>query len=131
MAKLIHTMIRVIDEKKSVEFYRHALNLSVKDRFEFETFVLVYLRNEENDVELELTINKDQQTPYTHGTGYGHIAVAVDNIEDEHRRMVDFKLNPEEIVEFNRDGCLMAKFFFLQDPDGYQIEVLQHHGRYK
>lgn len=131
MAKLIHTMIRVIDESASVAFYQQALGLSVKDRFEFETFVLVYLRNEENDVELELTINKDQQTPYTHGTGYGHIAVAVNNIEQEHQRMHELGLSPEDIVSFDRDGCLMAKFFFLQDPDGYQIEVLQHHGRYK
>lgn len=131
MAKLIHTMIRVLDEKASVAFYQQALNLCVKDRFEFDTFILVYLRNEDNDVELELTINKDQKTAYTHGTGYGHIAVAVDNIEEEHRRMLALKLNPEEIISFNRDGCLMAKFFFLTDPDGYQIEVLQSHGRYK
>lgn len=131
MAKLIHTMIRVLDEKASVAFYQQALNLCVKDRFEFDTFILVYLRNEDNDVELELTINKDQKTAYTHGTGYGHIAVAVDNIEEEHRRMLALKLNPEDIISFNRDGSLMAKFFFLTDPDGYQIEVLQHHGRYK
>ncbi len=39
-------------------------------------------------------------------------------------------LNPTDVKEFHRDGALMAKFFFLQDPDGYKIEVLQRHGRY-
>ena len=40
-------------------------------------------------------------------------------------------LNPGKIVEFNRDGALLARFFFMTDPDGYKIEVLQRHGRYK
>ena len=40
-------------------------------------------------------------------------------------------LNPNPIKEFHRDGSLMAKFFFVQDPDGYKIEVLQEHGRYR
>ena len=40
-------------------------------------------------------------------------------------------VGPGEIKEFHRDGALMAKFFFVQDPDGYKIEVLQKHGRYR
>ena len=40
-------------------------------------------------------------------------------------------LAPRKIVEFNRDGALLAKFFFVKDPDGYEIEVLQRHGRYR
>jgi lactoylglutathione lyase len=39
-------------------------------------------------------------------------------------------LEARDIVEFKRDGSLMARFFFMQDPDGYKIEVLQRHGRY-
>ena len=39
------------------------------------------------------------------------------------------EVNP--IKEFHRDGALMARFFFVQDPDGYRIEVLQRHGRYR
>ena len=38
---------------------------------------------------------------------------------------------PADIKEFHRDGGLMARFFFVQDPDGYKIEVLQRHGRYR
>ena len=80
MAKVIHTMIRVMDEAKSVHFYSAALGLTIADRYPFDGFTLVYLRNPENDIEIELTINEGREEPYTHGTGYGHIAVAVDDL---------------------------------------------------
>lgn len=60
MAKIIHAMIRVLDEKRSVGFYRKAFGLEVTDLMDLDSFTLVYLRNNENDVELELTINKSQ-----------------------------------------------------------------------
>ena len=130
MAKAIHMMIRVFDENKSVDFYRKAFGLEVADRFDFDSFTLVYLRNPENDFEIELTVNKDQDAPYTHGDGYGHVAFAVDDLDAEHERVKALGLEARDIVEFNRDGSLMARFFFMQDPDGYKIEVLQRHGRY-
>ena len=86
MAKAIHTMIRVLDEKASVDFYRLAFGLEVADRFPFEDFTLVYLSNEENDFEVELTVNRSQSEPYSHGSGYGHLAVAVEELEAEHAR---------------------------------------------
>ncbi|MDG1003376.1 MAG: VOC family protein [Emcibacteraceae bacterium] len=131
MAKAIHSMIRVLDEARSVVFYQKAFNLSVADRLDFETFTLLYLSNAESEFELELTINKDQREPYQLGNGYGHIAVSVDDIEAEHARFEEEGLNPRKLVEFERDGSLLAKFFFVQDPDGYEIEVLQRHGRFK
>ncbi|MFO1089911.1 MAG: VOC family protein [Hyphomicrobiales bacterium] len=130
MAKVIHMMVRVLDEKASVNFYEKAFGLKIADRFEFDGFMLVYLRNPENDFEVELTINHGRTEPYTHGTGYGHVALAVDNLEAEHKRFTDLGFSPNPIKEFHRDGKLMAKFFFVQDPDGYKIEVLQKHGRY-
>jgi lactoylglutathione lyase len=130
MAKAIHMMIRVRDERRSVDFYHDAFGLEVADRFAFDGFTLVYLRNGETGFEVELTINHDQTEDYTHGSGYGHIAFAVDDIEAEHERFTAAGLKPRDIVEFNRDGALMAKFFFVEDPDGYKIEILQKHGRY-
>src|SRR5262245_24156516 len=130
MAKAIHMMVRALDEKRSVDFYEKALGLSVKDRFDFDGFTLVYLKNPENDFEVELTINHGRSEPYTQGTGYGHLAVSTDNLEREHRRLSEAGFNPTAIKEFHRDGSLMAKFFFVQDPDGYKVEVLQRHGRY-
>ncbi|PSW20190.1 lactoylglutathione lyase [Photobacterium sanctipauli] len=130
MAKMIHTMVRVYDLDKSLSFYKQALDLDIAERLDFDCFSLVYLRNEENDMELELTWNEGAE-PYTHGTGYGHIAVAVDELEKEHEKLTQLGYEPAEIKEFFRDGQLLAKFFFVLDPDGYKIEFLQRHGRYQ
>ena len=131
MAKAIHSMIRVLNEARSVDFYQKAFNLSVADRLDFEAFTLVYLSNSESEFELELTINKSQKDAYQLGDGYGHFAVSVDDVETEHKRFQEAGLNPRKLVEFEKDGSLLAKFFFVQDPDGYEIEVLQRHGRFK
>lgn len=130
MAKPIHMMIRVLDEARSVAFYETALGLKVADRFQFDTFTLVYLRGQESPFEIELTINHGRSEPYARGEGYGHVAVVVDDLDAEHARLAAAGLAPEPIKEFHRDGRLMARFFFLTDPDGYRIEVLQRHGRY-
>ena len=130
MAKAIHSMIRVLDEARSVDFYQKAFGLNVAERLEFDSFVLVYLRNAEADFELELTINKGREEPYNLGDGYGHLALCVDDLDAEHTRFEAEGLAPRKVVEFERDGALLAKFFFVADPDGYQIEVLQKHGRY-
>ncbi|MER9434109.1 VOC family protein [Mesorhizobium sp. M0618] len=131
MAKAIHSMIRVLDEARSVDFYRNAFGLNVADRLDFETFTLIYLSNAEAGFELELTVNKDRQEPYGLGDGYGHFAVSVADLDSEHDRLGALGLNPKKIVEFNRDGSLIARFFFIEDPDGYKIEVLQRAGRFQ
>jgi lactoylglutathione lyase len=131
MAKLIHMMVRVLDEARSVEFYDKAFELKVADRFDFDSFTLVYLRNPEVDFEVELTVNKGRTEPYQPGDGYGHIAFAVEDLDGEHARFEKLGLNPNPIKDFHRDGSLMARFFFVSDPDGYRIEMLQRHGRYR
>ncbi len=129
--KAIHSMIRVLDEARSVEFYRDAFALEVADRLDFDSFTLVYMSNAEAGFELELTINKGHDTPYDLGDGYGHMAFCTDNLDADHARFESAGYAPRNIVEFERDGALLARFFFVQDPDGYQIEVLQRHGRFK
>ena len=131
MAKAIHSMIRVLDEKRSVDFYQKAFDLTIADRLDFDTFTLLYLSNSENSFELELTVNKDQSEAYDLGNAYGHLAVCVDDLENEHKKLSDLGYQPRDVVEFNREGLLLAKFFFVTDPDGYSIEVLQKHGRYQ
>jgi lactoylglutathione lyase len=131
MAKPIHSMIRVLDEARSVDFYRRAFNLEIADRYDFENFTLVYLRAPESDFELELTINHGRTTPYEHGQAYGHIAFVVPDVAAEQARFTAEGLRPDPVKEFHRDGALMARFFFVTDPDGYRIEVLQRHGRYR
>ena len=131
VAKAIHMMIRVLEEERSVQFYSRAFGLEVSDRFDFDDFTLVYLRNAEADFEVELTVNKGRAEAYDHGDAYGHIAFAVDDLDAEHARFRDAGFEPRDIKEFHRDGALMARFFFVRDPDGYQIEILQKHGRYR
>ena len=123
-------MIRVLEEQKSVEFYRQAFGLEVADRLDFETFTLLYLSNPETAFELELTVNKGRTEAYTLGDGYGHLAVSVSDIEAEHTRLTALGLNPGKLVDFLHEGKKLARFFFISDPDGYKIEVLQRAGRY-
>ena len=130
MAKAIHSMIRVLDEGRSVAFYKEVLGLDVIDRFEFDSFILIYLRNDEADFELELTVNKGTTEAYDLGNGYGHLAVCVEDLEAEHARLQAAGHAPRKIVSFERDGALMAQFFFIADPDGYEIEILKRHGRF-
>ena len=130
LAKMIHAMIRVLDLDRSLNFYRDAFGLDIFQKLDFPDFALAYLRNPENDFELELTLNKGRAEAYTHGTGYGHVAVCVDDLDAEHARIKALGLAANDIKEFKDGDRLIARFFFMQDPDGYKIEVLQRHGHY-
>jgi lactoylglutathione lyase len=131
MAKAIHMMVRVLDEARSLAFYKKAFGLDVADRLDFPDFTLVYLSNPEAPFEVELTINKGRTEHYELGSGYGHVAFVVDDLDAEHRRFEAEGLKPRKIVEFNNDGKRIARFFFVEDPDGYKIEVLQKFGRFR
>ncbi|KJQ86076.1 MULTISPECIES: VOC family protein [Vibrio] len=130
MTKMIHTMIRVRDLDRSLQFYRDALELEIKDQYVFDGFSLTYLANEETGFELELTQNHDQSEPYTHGSGYGHLAVSVDDIEQAHKRIKSLGIEAGDIKAFDHQQKHLATFFFVTDPDGYKIEFLQRQGRY-
>ena len=130
MAKYVHSMIRVLDEARSVDFYDRCFGLTVAERLDFPEFTLVYLANRESETELELTVNKDRQRPYDLGDGYGHLAVSVEDVDAEHARLTALGLAPRKLVDFAPGGEVIARFFFVADPDGYQIEVLQRRGRY-
>jgi lactoylglutathione lyase len=131
MAKAIHSMIRVLDEERSVDFYWRAFGLEVAQRLDFEKFTLLYLSNPQAAFELELTVNKGRTEPYDLGDGYGHMAFVVEDLEAEHARFTAEGLAPRKIVSFAPDGEVIAKFFFVADPDGYEIEVLERGGRYQ
>lgn len=128
---MIHSMIRVLDEARSIDFYSKVFGLAVADRVDFETFTLIYMSNDETGFELELTVNKGRIEPYNLGDGYGHLAISVQEVQVEHKRLTDLGLNPGKLVELNRDGKLFGLFFFITDPDGYKIEVLQRYGRFQ
>jgi lactoylglutathione lyase len=130
MAKPVHSMIRVLDEARSLDFYARAFGLELADRLVFEDFALVYLRHSSSPFELELTVNFGRKEPYLPGDGYGHLAMVVDNLDAEHARFEQGKLSPGPLRDFKHEGATLARFFFVTDPDGYKIEVIQKGGRF-
>ncbi|WP_061978847.1 VOC family protein [Aureimonas sp. AU20] len=131
MARLIHSMIRVLEEERSRAFYETAFGLAVADRIDFDSFTLIYMKNAESGFELELTVNKGQSGPYDLGTGYGHLAVSVEALEAEHARLKAAGLAPKDIKELKTPDGNAARFFFIEDPDGYKIEVLERSWRFR
>lgn len=131
MAKYIHSMIRVLDEERSVAFYHQVFGLKVAERLDFPDFTLIYLSNGESGTELELTVNKGRTQPYDLGEGYGHVAFSVEDLDAFHARLEAEGFAPRKLVDFAPGGEVIARFFFIADPDGYQIEVLQRGGRYR
>lgn len=131
MAKMIHSMIRVLEEQRSLDFYEKGFGLVVAERVSFDSFTLIYLSNPETGFELELTVNAGREAPYELGDGYGHLAVSVEDAEAEHQRFTQLGLTVGKLVDMAHDGKPFARFFFATDPDGYKIEVLQRRGRFK
>lgn len=121
---MAHTMVRVLDLEKSIRFYEEALGMKEKRREDVpkDEFTLVYMGYEDEDFTLELTYNYGQKEPYTHGKGYGHLAVYVDDLKESHR------INKEKGFEVTplyglREG--EEHFYFITDPDGYAVEVMK------
>ena len=113
MAKPVHSMIRVLDEKKSLDFYTRAFGLELADHLKFDDFALIYLRHPSSPFEVELTVNFDRKEPYSLGDGYGHLAVVVDDVDAEHARFEREKLSPGAAARFQarrRDaGALLLR----------------------
>ena len=133
MAKNIHSMIRVLDLECSLGFYADVLCLHEAHRLDFPEFALVHLRNAENDCEIELTHNKGQSEPCTHGSGYGHVGVVVEDALAARAVLIarGYDPAPAPMKEFQRGDGLLARYCFIQDPDGYKIEMLERHGHYQ
>lgn len=112
-----------------MDFYREAFGLTEAARLPFDDFTLIYLRGAEDAFEVELTVNNDRDAPYDLGDGYGHLAVSVADLDAERARMDAAGLQPGEVKQLV-NGDFRARYFFIRDPDGYAIEVLQRGGRF-
>ena len=118
--KYLHTMVRVTDIEKSLEFYCDKLGLTEVRRRESEKgrFTLVFLAPPGNEeAQVELTYNWDPES-YTGGRNFGHLAYEVDNIYASCQRLMDGGV---VINRPPRDG----RMAFVRSPDGISIELLQ------
>jgi lactoylglutathione lyase len=121
--KYLHTMVRVSDLERSLDFYCMKLGLKELKRMENEKgrFTLVFLAAPgDEDAQVELTYNWDPE-PYTGGRNFGHLAYAVDDIYATCQRLLDSGVT---INRPPRDGHMA----FVRSPDGISIELLQKGG---
>ena len=122
--KLLHTMIRVKDAQKSIDFYTKLLNMTIDKRKRLDDCELIFLNDEDGTTQLELTFN--DETPdcgYDIGSGFGHLAFSVKSLDDFTLKMN--KLGYKYLYEpydLNGKGTKIA---FIQDPDGYEIELIE------
>jgi len=125
--RLLHTMIRVRDLDKSIDFYTRLLGMNELRRTDFEggrfTLAFVGYGDEDSNAVVELTYNWDQAEPYELGDGFGHLAIAVPDAYAVCEAMA------EEGVDVPRPAGPMKHgtrvIAFIKDPDGYMIELVQ------
>jgi len=129
MAAFLHTMVRITDPAKSRAFYE-ALG------FEFERDMDIVRNGEveatnyffgigDQKAVLELTYNHDGRT-YDLGSGYGHIALAVDDLGQTLKQLATQGIEPErEPYRVREGGSLLC---FVRDPDGYRLELIEKPG---
>jgi lactoylglutathione lyase len=126
MATFLHTMVRITDPARSREFYE-ALGFSFAGDFdivrngELEATNYFYSISDQENV-LELTYNHDGRT-YEIGTGYGHIAIGVEDLDGTLARLAAQGIEPERPPYSVREGG--SRLCFVRDPDDYRIEIIE------
>jgi lactoylglutathione lyase len=126
VTRYLHTMVRITDPERSRAFYealgmefRRDLPIVRDGELEATNFFFGYPGQEE---ELELTFNHDGRT-YDLGTGYGHIAVGVDDLDGTLARLAEQGIEPERPPYTVREGG--NRLCFVRDPDQYRIELIE------
>lgn len=125
--RLLHTMIRVTDIDKSIEFYTNQLGMHVIRKKEYAdgrfTNVFIGYGDEKNSTVIELTYNWDQEERYSHGSGFGHIALGVPDIYSTCEELKKNKINILRPPGPMKHGNTVIAF--IEDPDGYKIELIE------
>jgi lactoylglutathione lyase len=125
--RYLHTMLRVTDLERSLAFYQKGLGFEIVRRQDYEKdrFTLVFLRAPQDETEgpaIEITHNWDTST-YVRGDAYGHVAYAVDSIDAIQRRLKEHGYDLSWGPGMTPSG--KTKMAFVDDPDGYEIELLE------
>jgi lactoylglutathione lyase len=129
MATFLHTMVRITDPDRSRAFYealgfRFERDMDIVRNGELEATNYFFGIGDQESV-LELTFNHDGRT-YDLGTGYGHIAVGVDDLAASLAELQGQGIEPEREPYRVREGG--SQICFVQDPDGYRIELIDRSG---
>lgn len=125
--RMLHTMIRVLDLDKSLDFYVGKLGMTLIRRNEYPsgefTLAFVGYGDETNQAVIELTHNWGQKEPYSIGSGFGHMAIGVPDIYGlcETLQQAGVKI-PRPPGPMKHGGSVIA---FIEDPDGYKIELIE------
>jgi len=123
VSALVHTCYRVLDLDRSVGFYRK-LGFEEARRIPIrEEAVNAFLALPGDVPRLELTCNIGREEPYEIGTGYGHIAVSIDDLDRALERLAAEGIEPEKPPYTIREGG--SRLCFVRDPDGYRIELIE------
>lgn len=126
--RILHTMLRVTDLEKSVHFYTDVLGMKELRRRDSEAgrFTLVFIGygTEKDSAVIELTHNWDTDS-YTVGDGYGHIAIGVEDVYQACDKIKAAGGNVTREAGPNKNGASILAF--IEDPDGYKIELLELH----
>ena len=121
---LVHTCLRVRDVDASLRFYG-ALGFERRGRLQFDGAYNVYLGLPGDGDTLELTVNEGQSEPYDLGSGYGHIALVVDDLEATVADLAASGIEPEKPPYRPGGRADIGPICFVEDPDGYRIELIQ------
>jgi lactoylglutathione lyase len=122
--ELIHTMLRILDEERSLAFYR-ALGFEDRGRRRVgnDTATIIFMGLPGDGDRLELTLNDGRTEPYEMGEAYGHVALTVADMDQELARLAEHGIEPERApYQAYPDG---SKICFVRDPDGYRIELIE------
>lgn len=122
--RLIHTCYRVLDLDRSQRFYE-ALGFEETGRMPIgteATNLFMNLPGDGDEPRLELTFNHDRTEPYAIGEGYGHIALAVGDLDLVLGRLAELGIEPERAPYTVSEGG--TRLCFVRDPDGYRVELL-------
>ncbi|MBO0334994.1 lactoylglutathione lyase [Sneathiella sp. CAU 1612] len=125
--RMLHTMIRVKDLDKSLDFYVNNLEMKVLRKSDFPggkfTLAFVGYGDEKENTVIELTHNWDQEEPYDLGNGFGHLALGVQDIYG-----ICEKLEAKGVKIPRPPGPMKhgtSVIAFIEDPDGYKIELIE------
>ncbi|WP_312643036.1 VOC family protein [Hydrogenoanaerobacterium sp.] len=113
-----HNNLNVLDLEKSLAFYKEALGLHEARRKNAEdgSFILVYLTDENENYQLELTWLRDRQDPYNLGDNEIHLAFTTNDMEAAHAKHKEM-----DCICFENPAM---GIYFISDPDGYWLEVV-------